>query len=156
MAQRAEGKGEVTCLAVVAFQAELRLAIVGGIVATEEIGALYAIELQQVALDMGAEHVVGDATPVELANGFGDGLLIFAEEYVVGLLRTGIVALQPIAFVAPLGRTRQVVAQHDLLQRGTGTGGDGLRGVDDTARLTTEPGQRVRQASHGENGSIEH
>ena len=68
----------------------------------------------------------------------------------------GIVALQPIAFVAPLGRTRQVVAQHDLLQRGTGTGGDGLRGVDDTARLTTEPGQRVRQASHGENGSIEH
>jgi hypothetical protein len=65
---------------------------------------------------MSAEHIVADTASPELSNGINDSMFVLTKENIVWLLCRGIVTFQPIAFVAPFGRERQVVAQHDSLQ----------------------------------------
>ena len=48
--------------AIMLFVVELGIAIVGGIVITEEAGASHAIELHQVARNVGTDGIAGDAT----------------------------------------------------------------------------------------------
>ena len=60
-------EGEMTGFAITLLIAELRIAIVGGIVITEESCACNPVELNKIARDMGTDGILGYAARLKLA-----------------------------------------------------------------------------------------